>query len=549
VNFQRKHLALGAAAALAGAVAAPMPAMAFSVDAAAGGLQTDDRGDALIFPFYTTSTENNTELGLVTTARTSFSVTNTSPTQSLAVKIRFREQVTSQEVFDFMVFLSPEDKFDFRIKQEADAAGDPTEAPRILFDRLRTATGALDPAGSETSCVAPIGLYNYDTTGNGDSNLFRTPTFDIPGVDMDDATEVNRALAVGHVEVIAMADITNASLPGAGGAGPTPIGPWAVHTDPQFAGGGLPANCAALVNTFTDAETLQALKDSQFPPQDAPDALIGRMLVTVPEAGVEAGTNAIPIKGLFQNEVSSAQRPLETCADWPAQCTSQYRWDDFTQNHPHLGDSPNMANVEAALFANAVANDWSRAEATQVWVDWIVGFPTKYVYTDFVDCVDDNDRDREWCFVNRVLDPTGAWTDEAPWPLDCQTTSLAVWDWDELQNSAVSPTDVPSLCNEVNVIHIRENTTTSPPSLIQYNAWRPEFVVENVLDRMRGWAELTFLWGTVPVERDGVVNFGSTDGYMKPAVAGLAFTNRATGDPNINNASLTDLSRIVDDAQ
>jgi hypothetical protein len=548
VNFQRKYLALGAAAALAGAVAAPMPAMAFSVDAANGGLVTDDRGDALIFPIYTTSGELDPELGL-TTARSSFSVTNTSPTQSLAVKIRFREQVTSQEVFDFIVFMSPEDKFDFRVKQEHDAAGNPTEYPRIIFDRQRDGDGNLIPAGSETSCIAPLSLYNYDTSSNPDANLFRypLPPFDIPGVETQQ--DKYRALAVGHVEVIAMADITNASIPVPGTNGFIPLGAAVTHG----INGGPPANCAAAIAAFTDAPTLEAvLANTAFPLQDAPDSLIGRMLVTIPEAGVEAGTNAITIKGLFDVPVASAQGPDQTCEEYPNQCTSWYAWDDFTQNHPHFGDSPQFANVEAALTADALANDWSRAEATNVWVDWIISFPTKYVYTDFVNCKDGDNRDREWCFVSRPNSPAkpitrGVWSELAPWPYDCQRTTLAVWDWDEFQNSAVSPSGTPPICNEVNVINIRENTTSSPTSLIQFDAWRPEFVFENVDDRERGWAELTFLWGTTPTERQGVVNsFGSDKYTMAPAVAGLAFTNRATGDPNVNNGSLTDLSRILD---
>lgn len=545
MKFKQKHLALAVAAALVGAVASPMPALAFSVDAAAtgpGNLATDDRGDALIYPFYTTSGELNQTLNVVTTARSTFSLTNTSPTQSLAVKIRFREQVTSQEVFDFIVFLSPEDKFDFIVKQKHDDAGAPEGPPKFLI------------APNETSCVAPLEMWTNrsDPTNNPTLFDFKEPAFPIPGVETEE--DLWRALAVGHLEVIAMADITNASLSGSGGSDPTPIGPWAVH-DPVTLE---PTNCPSLARLYEDATSLDGLLNPAGdlpgnPPADAPNALIGRMLVTVPEAGVEAGTNAIPIKNLFIEDVSSSQQPGATCQEWTDQCMSQYAWDTGTAQHPHMGDSANIANVEAALAANAVANDWSRADATQVWVDWIVGFPTKYVYTDYVNCGDGGSTDPAWCFVGNVLDPTGSWTNttvtaDEPYPLGCQKTSMTVWDYDELQNSAVSPAAFPPLCNEINVFHIRENDTSPPPSLIQYDDWRFQFVVNNLEARERGWAELEFLWGNDPTGRkDGVVGLGIDTGstsLMAPSVVGLAFTTRATGEVNVNNASLTDLSRI-----
>jgi hypothetical protein len=155
IMLKKRLSALLGTAALAAFASVPMQASAFSVDVDNNTLRTDDSGDALVFPFYSTSTNLNTTLNAVTGARSSFSVTNTSETEAIAVKIRFREQMYSQEIFDFIVFLSPRDKFDFAVRQAADANGDPTEAPRLYFQRARDADGNMIPGESETSCIAP----------------------------------------------------------------------------------------------------------------------------------------------------------------------------------------------------------------------------------------------------------------------------------------------------------------------------------------------------------------------------------------------------------
>ncbi|TVQ85278.1 MAG: hypothetical protein EA400_16145 [Chromatiaceae bacterium] len=550
MNLSRKKLYLALSAVLTASAVASGPALAFSVDADANVIVTDDRGDALIFPFYSTNVEKQpAPLDRVTGARTSFSVTNTSPDRAIAVKIRFREQVTSQEVFDFIVFLSPEDKFDFRVRQNHDVDGNPTEAPRIYFDRARNPDGSLLIAKSETSCIAPLGLYNYDQGVNPTANRFRTPVYPIPGVNMSDPIEVRRALAVGHVEVIAMADITNAFVAGAApGSPPVALGPAVTHQE-----NGLPLDCAAARRAFSNFTNVQTIDGAL----DAPNTLIGRMLVTIPEAGVEAGTNAITIKNAFE-EALLVPQSTESCITNPnSTCDSQFAWDQQAFNHPHFGTSENIENIEEQLTADALQNDWSRNEATNVSVDWVVSFPTKYVYSDYAECGDGVPGNRQWCFVGTVLNPT-AWTGgQDPYPLHCQQTNMTVWDWDEFRNNMVSPARFPDLCNEVNVLHIRENNTSSPPSLIQYDPWRPEYVFENLLARERGWAELDFLWGTIPEVRQGVVNYQLSsmlktdckDCAPTPAVAGLAFTVRATGDPNVNNGSLTDLSRRNDATQ
>ena len=77
-------------------------------------------GDTLLFPIYTAAI---TELDQDKAATTSFSVTNTSATQTIAAKIRFREQERSMDVLDFIVVFSPNDKFDFSVTSNLATTG------------------------------------------------------------------------------------------------------------------------------------------------------------------------------------------------------------------------------------------------------------------------------------------------------------------------------------------------------------------------------------------------------------------------------------------
>jgi hypothetical protein len=517
---RRKRLsALLGTAALVGLVGAPMQASAFSVDVAGNNILTDDGGDTLIFPFYSASTQLNNNLGAVTGARSSFSVTNTSETAAVAVKVRFREQINSEEIFDFIVFLSPRDKFDFAVRQNSDANGDPTEPPRIYFARNRNADDSLNIELSETSCIAPLGLYNYDLNPSGAANLFRKPQFtDLSGV------ELWRSMAVGHVEIISMANLTNATYTSAGQ--PVPLGPAITHAFPA----GIPGNCNAAVQAFSSAQFVNTIQGAT----DAGNDLIGRMLVTIPEAGIEAGTNAQSLKNTFTAPQLVPQDDA-LCAQ-TVTCVSNYAWDTEEHSHPHLGDvGANGDSIADQLEARALQNDWSRTAATDVNVDWIVSFPTKYVYQNFTNC--DGAPGSEWCNVA----PWGGQGADDPWgsfgePASCLDTELQVWDWDEFENSLTSPSAPEDLCNEVNVLTIREEFAPTAQSMIQYDPARSEYVFENLYERERGWADLELLWN--PIGYLGPDNYGA-------AVFGLAFTVRATGDPNINNGSLTDLSRRV----
>jgi hypothetical protein len=516
-----------------------MPAAAYSIDVDNNTLRTDDSADALLFPFYSTRVGfkgDPTTVDSLFGARSSFSITNTDPSASIAVKVRFREQITSQEIFDFIVFLSPNDKFDFAVRQEKcdDTTnttcnfGDPTEPPRIYFMRNRDVSSGALINPSETSCIAPISLYDWDTSTNSAANLFKKPLHtSLTGVDLW------KSMSVGHVEVIAMADLTNATYDPSSVTS-IPVAPMIIH-DPNT---GLPGNCALLATIFNTPAGVQLINGEA----DAPDSLIGRMLVTIPEEGVEAGTNAQSLKDTFTAAQLAAQSQATCASSQNANCTSSYAWDASEWSHPHLGDiGANGFNIDEQAEALALQNDWSRTPLTFVGVDWVTSFPTKYVYMDYLNC-DFNVATKEWCYVGGYqgggnTTPTFNPFGPIDYPVGCLPAFLQVWDWDEVPNNAVSGSNFPEICNEVTVSTIFESTSEPMMSLIQYDIDRLELEFEN-LDHLRGWADLAFDWfNYVPGQ---VSNFGA-------ATFGLAMTVRATGDPTANNGSFTDLSRRVND--
>jgi hypothetical protein len=130
----------------------------------AGTIVTDSTGDSVLFPVYTTA--NN--------GATSFSLTNTSMVETVAAKVRFRDQVASRDALDFIVILSPNDKFDFYVMQNG---------------------GVPTAYWSDNSCVV-----GYPGTVYDDNKMLPFPDPSISGVPYADS-------AVGHMEVIGMLNL------------------------------------------------------------------------------------------------------------------------------------------------------------------------------------------------------------------------------------------------------------------------------------------------------------------------------------------------------
>ena len=322
-----------------------------------GTFSADDSGDTLLFPFFSA-------VGETTTA---FSITNTSNV-SIAVKLRFREQQYSMEVWDTYIFLSPFDKFDFSVGA---SAADPN-VPEVRIP------AAEDTCSTVTSFPSQFQASDFNAAGQDDGRW-----------------------TVGHLEVIGVAELDNAEFPIAGG--PINLGEAAKAKNQPV--GFNKTGCEVLRQVAgSDAELGKVTFTGNFLTTfgDAPNALIGRYLVSGgTDSGIEAATTPIVVRDTFTRSVSVAQSQahcdqsvMQAGVNPPNQgdpeageqrCSQAYAWDAQQEAHPHLGDMLALGYyaIDEALEAIALQGDWSNNFANGVGTDHIVSFPTRYVYTDF----------------------------------------------------------------------------------------------------------------------------------------------------------------------
>jgi hypothetical protein len=268
-------------------------------------------------------------------------ITNTTG-NSLAVKVRVRESYNSRDVLDFNVLLSP---FDVWTAWLSDVGGRPF---------LRT---------NDRSCTVPISVRDAGAAGN---ELAYTGSFDDPG-----PNDVGRMLE-GYVEIVVMGEVA-----GEGAAGQTP---WlAKHVN------GEPRNCVAAANNFVRGAAIPAwttgpitgvagsgdpIAREHYGPIASPDSLKVNVSYIKRASGVGAGATAVHLSGwgVGQNLVTAQQFP------WFLEPTKA--------SHAGLWNNSALPEVEAAITASAVINEWSNNPKLGAQTDWVVAFPTKSFRVD-----------------------------------------------------------------------------------------------------------------------------------------------------------------------
>jgi hypothetical protein len=558
--MRKSRLSLALGIALGATAMIPATSMAFAPDLDDQQLRTDDSGDTLLFPLYTTAAG----------ATTSFMVTNTSPTQTIAAKVRFREQRYSLEVMDFIVILSPNDKFDFWVSKAASQA-----RPSVSWRDNSCVVGHPNETLDVKTLPFPA------QPGVNSATTFR------PGVPDDD-------MAVGHVEVIGMMNLENVET--SGGAD---LDDAALHNTAGF-----PTNCNTLRNAFqTRANVNGFRREATAAPfeltdpkiaeiQDAGDVLIGSYLVTNAAMGLEAGGNPIALKDSMSRAFLAAQssqlcmRDPGSVGDMANQgldrCISLYDWDRTEQDHPNLADinwviDPNarVAVLDNLTQADAIQGEWSNNPVNHVGFDWILTFPTKYVYSDFISDKPPAADSGLWVRVNKgqncgygdvktvdqscnqFLDTDGRGR-ATPWGTTVKGSAgnselclysdptqpyMDIWNVEEGTTTTESPdpTLVSVLCNEVSIFTFAQAGTTVRPSQIQDAALRGTVAggvgvvaFDASLNGVRGWAELPLNWSESETQFEP---------FPGAAVHSLNFTMRATDDPAFNNSSIRENAR------
>lgn len=507
--IRKNPLSYAVGAVLAAMAVVPMSASAVSIDVDDGAFASDDGGDTLAYPIYST----------VNGVTSSFSLTNTSD-RSIAVKVRMREQQRSMDVWDTMVFLSPWDKWDFTVS----ASADPN-------------TPQVNSVAGDTTC----------TTAPSFPSAFRQTGFNAEGWASGRAT-------VGHVEVIGMMDLEDAyfSINNVPGIPPVSVG-LLIET----------RECAALRSIFT-----YPVADYLTGALDVENVLIGRYVVGVNGGGLEAGDVPITLQDTFgealllsQSAIPDSRCATTTPANYPGNCMSTYAWDQYEEDHPHLGDiaDGDFQNIDGLMTAANLQGDWSSNPANYVGTDWLASFFAKYVYTDWRNCDPTNQNTIQWCDVLPRIKagynsfPVGAATyvpnnpfsaklvAAGPRELPATCLKIGLWGLDADENfgvGGISPNVQPQLCNEVSVIGIAADAATARPSLIQANTGPFARLLFGIPDlaaagATRGWADLTLDWPANTTE----------EAVPGAAVGALLFMTRSEpSNPAASNASLVPLA-------
>ncbi|MEW8035477.1 MAG: hypothetical protein AB2817_05350 [Candidatus Thiodiazotropha sp.] len=410
----------------------------FSFTVNAVNLSRDATGQVLLYPYY------NVNQGNVTFV----SVTNTTAVAK-AVKVRFREGVGGESVFDFTLYLSPRDVWVGAVSQQSGAV------------RLSV------PA--DTSCTIPATLASADfSAARIDS------AYDPDDSGTQSSAEVLERLSEGHIEIIELAE-----LPSTTDANEIT----AAITHRQFATPVTPIDCTVAVS-FNDTVDLGAILDAgsvtasgvtqDF--QSPGGGLIGNAAIFNATSGIYFPYNATALRAFASNPIwwpqnSEVFTHVEGVAtsgeDSAGNAISNYRTADEGTSVPSAGgtlnidlpdlSTPSMAEVTAdssaymafshattggelvinsgsfggsvpdakydkasavgaALTANRIMGEY--INSGDYGTEWIVTFPTRYTKVS-----------------NSKADAPFTTTETASSGMACENMLIDYWDREEQKNS------------------------------------------------------------------------------------------------------------------
>jgi len=374
----------------------------------------DGTGQVLIYPYYTTRSDNVTLISVVNTTE-----------DAKAVKVRFIEGVESFETRDFNLYMSPFDVWTASISDDPGRDG----ARFVTRDNTCTVPRFFNPAtGSSAESAA----------SSFDDALF-------PG-QLDRTRE-------GYVEMIEMGTLLE------------PYFSFSIHGGPADVNGNpLPASCAAFVDAWTTSPTVNGVwVDPAFPnPEqrfmDAPSGgLFGdAVIVDVPGARAQ-GYSATALDAFYvpneETEISLHQDPGSPAPSLGDAFPFTSGTLLATGNAPvYVQDSWPIAPqaVTAALLVDNIHNQFDVDPGINGATEWVITFPTKRLHSAGPVNV---------APFSNIFNGTAL--------QDCENFTMTIFD----RNEQVTPTPPePSpelvqglaLCTEANVISFQDATTAGP---------------------------------------------------------------------------------------
>ena len=289
-------------------------------------VNSDGKGQVLLYPYYTVENFQDTYINLVNTTD-----------ETKAVKIRILESMNSQEVLDFNLYMSPKDHWSAVI--------------------TRDDAGGASLTSADTSCTVPLAV------SAGQTIPFRRFEFT-----QDSVNGIERTRE-GYVEVIEMGVVTDASLQAA----------IEHNTSVGSPGFGVPADCAELDTQWSSGQWSQ---DADFGMTAPSGGLYGYgVLIDVPR-GTDATYDAVAIDNWFDSlfAVSAHSEPGDLLPNL-GEGSSDYNV--FDQGGVVSGTADNGWDaVSAVLMQGSISNDYVLEPSLDAGTDWVVTFPTKRQYVN-----------------------------------------------------------------------------------------------------------------------------------------------------------------------
>ncbi len=410
-NMRKKLVSVAVASALSGG------AMLMAAPAQADmNVSQDNRGQVLLFPYYTVKNGYDTLLTI-----SNIGGTAGYPNYRTAVfKIRFREALNSREVRDFNVILSPNDVWTGVVTSNGQGG-----ALIRTFDN--TCTSPILPASGTVAGAREVAFTNALFSGNF----------------TDGATEDISRVQEGYIEVIEMAtssnDVTDSN---------NILEYNAKHVN------GVPRDCAKVDNLFNNVSANLGYMD---PPSNI---LKGHATFINVAAGKAIDVEPTTIENFSTLNIIAGPGDLVpdlSSGDVGVSAQQFISGSLYTNSFLHSEDT-----VSQLLRAKALVNEY--ATGTNASTSWVVTFPTKHHYTDtytaFTGPTDKNKTPTngfsEWFYTPTPGIKNGQ---------SCDNIDLRVWSREEdtftPSGTQFSPVPVGSnveLCYEVNVVDFNNSS-------------------------------------------------------------------------------------------
>ena len=444
-------------------------------------INTENTGEALVFPLYSTQGGNDTYIHIVNTTA-----------QYKAVKVRMLEGTESLETLDFNLYMSPQDHFSFAITADGDGA------------LLRT---------GDASCTVPA--------IEGD-----VPFTDLLWADEVGAEEEREQM--GYIEVIEMGQIDEDSDTAAD----------ILHDD------GVPGDCAQLVTNWSVVEGKEGAwygeASAELVDTGSDDASVGTTdfnatwnggglygvatVINVAE-GTAFGYDAVAIEDLVEDGATGSvlhYPPGDTRPDFddPAIAETANVNVDGVQTVYTRGITNPADTVSAVFMTASISNDYVVDSGLNSLTDWVLTMPTKSNHFNGVKF--------ERPFSNTLTD---AITGKSKALKLCQPVSMMGYDREEgVQDAPPKPTpgsDAPpfspsvapdpedpvsvgdwAMCAETNIVHFGAASATNSTS----NLADAQVFVE-------GW---TAGWAVMDLTEEGLNNTVDQKRSLPGTVAGSA---------------------------